>query len=90
MRRLTAWVLGVLGVMGILTALSLTIQKEQGHFLFQMGFPDSWLLWEEDDQKGFRWEMNLIRWSVAILVLGVICLKYALRLGSRNTARSSP
>ena len=89
MNRVLAFVLGVIGLIGILTALSFTIQQGLGHYSFRMGFPDSWIVWEEEDQKGFHWEMNLLRWSFGILVLSLFCLQYAVRLGWLRASKPS-
>jgi hypothetical protein len=89
MRRAKASVLGVIGLLGILTALSFTIEQGLGHYSFRMGIPDSWIVWEQEDQKGFHSEMNLLRWSFGILVLSLFCLQYAVRLGWLKASKPS-
>jgi hypothetical protein len=81
MHRAMASVLGVIGLLGILTALSFTIEQGLGHYSFRMGIPDSWIVWEQEDQKGFHSEVNPFRWSFGLLVLSLVCLQYATRLG---------
>jgi hypothetical protein len=87
MRRVMAWVLGLLGLFGLLTFLSFDIQKGQGSFSFHMGLPDAWIVWE-DRPNGFQHEVNLLRWSFGIGILALICLRQSVRLG--RSQRSEP
>ncbi len=90
MRRAAVWVLSVAGVIGLLLAFGFEGWRGPNGPEFRMGFPDSWVVWESLPNGGHHFEVNLLRWSVLILVGSVYALYYAVRLSRRRSPDAEP
>jgi hypothetical protein len=84
MHKVTAWLLAVGGLIGLVLALGFEVRQTPDGPDFRMGYPDSWVVWESTPNGGHRYEMNALRWSFGILVAGVYSLYYAVRLWRRK------
>jgi hypothetical protein len=88
MRRALCWVLGLAGLVGLGQFLGCEGHGSQGHWVIRMGSPDTWLLWESRPD-GHQFEMNMLRWSMAIGVASVFALYCSVRLACRPAALAS-
>lgn len=93
MRRALIATLTIAGLVCLVLFLSFEGSFEgkagQGRSTFRMGQPDHWFVWQ-DNPNEHSFEMNLIRWSVGLGILGVFSLYYAVRLARSGRAKSGP
>jgi hypothetical protein len=89
MRRALCWVLGLAGLVGLGLFLWPESHGGQGHWMFRMGSPDAWLVWESRPDGGWQYEMNLLRWSIGIFVASVYVLCHSVRLALTPAAPAS-
>ena len=89
MRRALVTTLTIAGLVCLVLFLSFEGKAGQGWSTFRVGQPDHWFVWQ-DNPNGHSFEMNPLRWSMGLGILGVFSLYYAVRLARSGRAKSGP
>jgi hypothetical protein len=89
MRRALVATLTIAGLVCLVLFLSFEAKADRGWSTFRVGQPDHRFVWQ-NNPNGHSFEMNLLRWSMGLGILGVFSLYYAVRLARSGRAKSGP